>query len=202
MVEAIICDLGNVLVGFDHRIAVKKILKHTDKTVDDIYSLFFDSEFTQSFERGNISEKVFFEKVKSALDLRIDYGRFLPIWNDIFFAMKDSEKLIGSIDRKTRKVLLSNINQLHYEHVKNKFSSALGLFDEILPSYVTGFIKPQRQIYELAIRLTGKQPESIIYIDDRQDLVDAASAYGINSIRFIGARQLKEDLQALGLNIR
>ena len=42
--KLILCDLGNVLVKFDHRIAVKKILKFTDKDSDEVYQLFFDSD--------------------------------------------------------------------------------------------------------------------------------------------------------------
>ena len=51
-IKAVIFDLGNVLVGFDHRIAVKKILRHTSKSTREIYDLFFDSPFTREFEKG------------------------------------------------------------------------------------------------------------------------------------------------------
>jgi len=36
----ILCDLGNVLVRFDHRIAVRRILAHTPKTFREVYAYF------------------------------------------------------------------------------------------------------------------------------------------------------------------
>src|SRR3990167_6382074 len=97
-IRAIIFDLGNVLIGFDHNIAVSKILRYTDKPKQKIYDLFFDSEITREFEKGKIAPLEFFERVKSGLKLKISYDEFLPIWNDIFFSKADAEKFIGSLN--------------------------------------------------------------------------------------------------------
>jgi FMN phosphatase YigB (HAD superfamily) len=43
-IRAVIFDLGNVLIDFDHRIAAKKLSKLTDKTGEEIYNLFFVRE--------------------------------------------------------------------------------------------------------------------------------------------------------------
>ncbi len=50
--DVILCDLGNVLINFDHRIAVKKILYNTLKNEQDICQLFFDSGLTKDYEEG------------------------------------------------------------------------------------------------------------------------------------------------------
>lgn len=197
--RAIIFDLGNVVIGFDHRIAVKRILNHTHLNQEEIYRLFFDSPLTQDFEKGKISNLDFFKEVKAMLGLKIGYDEFLPIWNDIFFLMPDTEKFIRSIPKDIKLVMLSNINKLHYEYIRSKFSSTLKLFGKIIPSYSTGFIKPEREIYSLAIRETKESLENIVYIDDRQDLVDAAQSYGINSIRFECVKQLEIEFIELGI---
>ena len=59
-IKAIIFDLGNVLIGFDHQIAVKRILAHTPMSEGEIYNLFFDSTLTRVFEEGKISPLLFF----------------------------------------------------------------------------------------------------------------------------------------------
>lgn len=200
-IEAVIFDLGNVLIGFDHTIAVKKILRHTPKKSKDIYNLFFDSDLTQEFEKGKTGTLEFFEQIKDALELKISYGEFLPIWNEIFFSKPESEDFVGSLNSGIKLALLSNINQLHYEYIREEFSSTIGLFeaDKIIPSFMTGFIKPDKEIYDLALKALGVPRESVVYVDDRLDLIEAALSYGIKSIQFKSAKELKQKFQDLGI---
>ena len=200
-IKAVIFDLGNVLIGFDHTIAVKKILKHTPKKSRDIYDLFFDSDLTQEFEKGKTGKLEFFQQVQTALELKISYGEFLPIWNEIFFLKPESEDFVGSLNSGIKLALLSNINQLHYEYIREEFSSTIGLFepDKIIPSFRTGFIKPDKEIYDLALKALDVPRESVVYVDDRLDLIEAALSYGIKSIQFKSAKELKQKFQDLGI---
>ncbi len=200
-IKAIIFDLGNVLIGFDHRIGVKKILKHTHKSTREIYDLFFDSVFTREFEKGKMSCGEFFAKVRDMLELQIGYEEFLPIWNEIFFAKPEMERFVASLNSGRRLVLLSNVNQLHYEYLTSAFPSAFNLFrpENIIPSFRTGFMKPDREIYALALSAAGVSKEEAVYVDDRQDLIAAASGYGIPSIQFKNVDQLKRDFLGLGI---
>lgn len=200
-IKAVIFDLGNVLIGFDHTIAVKKILKHTPKKSRDIYDLFFDSDLTQEFEKGKTGKLEFFQQVQTALELKISYGEFLPIWNEIFFSKPESEDFVSSLNSGIKLALLSNINQLHYEYIREEFSSTIGLFepDKIIPSFRTGFIKPDKEIYDLALKALDVPRESVVYVDDRLDLIEAALSYGIKSIQFKSAKELKQKFQDLGI---
>lgn len=200
-IKAIIFDLGNVLVGFDHRIAVRRILKHTSKSEREIYDLFFDSGLTREFEKGKTAPGDFFKQVKSLLELKLSYQEFLPIWNEIFFSKPETEEFIVSLNSGFKLVLLSNINKLHYDYIRNAFSSAIALFGpgNVIPSYITGFVKPEREIYNLAIRKTGADIEDIIYVDDRQDLIEAARSYGLKSIQFQNIKELKREFRDLGI---
>lgn len=200
-IKAIIFDLGNVLVGFDHRIAVRRILKHTSKSEREIYDLFFDSGLTREFEKGKITPGEFFKQVKSLLGLNLEFKEFLPIWNEIFFSKPESEEFIVSLNSGLKLVLLSNINKLHYDYIRNAFSSAIALFgpENVIPSYITGFVKPEREIYNLAIRKTGQAIENIVYVDDRGDLVETARGYGLRAIQFQNIGQLRQEFQNLGV---
>lgn len=200
-VKAIIFDLGNVVIGFDHRLAVKKILAHTRLAEGEIYDLFFDSTLTQEFEKGKVSPEEFFQNVKELLKLEISYLEFLPIWNEIFFAKPEIEAFIASLEPSLRRVMLSNINKLHYEYILSNFTSAMGLFHRgnVIASYATGFVKPQKEIYELAIRSSGVSMEEIVYVDDRGDLIAAALGYGICAIQFRDVLQLRREFEKLGI---
>lgn len=200
-IKAVIFDLGNVLVGFDHRIAVRRILKHTSKSEREIYDLFFDSWLTREFEKGKITPGEFFKRVKSLLGLKLVFQEFLPIWNEIFFSKPETEEFLVSLNSGLKLVLLSNINKLHYEYIREAFSFILALFGpgDVVPSYITGFIKPEKEIYNLAIRKTGRRLEDIIYVDDRGDLIEAARGYGLRAIQFQNIEQLRQEFQNLGI---
>jgi putative hydrolase of the HAD superfamily len=191
--EAILCDLGNVLINFDHKIAVKKILHLTPENEHDIYQFFFDSSLTKDYEEGKISSIEFFKKVKSLLKLDMEYIEFLPIWNDIFFEKPLNKKIqsfLTAIKGKYKLVMISNINEAHYEFLKKKMP-IFGEFDKLILSYEIGFRKPAKEIYDAALKSVNTAPSKAFYVDDRADLIEAASRFGIEGMMMDGERAFK-----------
>jgi len=202
-IKAVIFDLGNVLVDFDHRIAAKRISKFSDKAPEDIFNLFFDSNLTELFEEGKISPQDFFAGVKETLNSPLKYEEFLPIWNEIFFLSEKNRavyNLAKSLDKSYKLAMLSNINILHHQYLRDRFPM-FDIFPHIITSYEVGARKPKGQIYKKAIELLGAAPEEVFYTDDRPELVDSAKALGINGFVFRSADQLKKDLGSAGVTI-
>ncbi len=202
-IKAIIFDLGNVLVDFDHRIAAGRISKFTDKSPEEIFNLFFDSELTGLFEEGGISPQDFFLRVKEMVNLKLSYEEFLPIWNEIFFLSETNRAVYGLVKdlSKNYKVsLLSNINILHFEYLKSKFS-VFGVFANIIASHEVGLKKPNPLIYKKTIEALGVLPSEAFYTDDRPELVESAKGLGIRGFVFKGVEQLKRDLLGAGVNL-
>lgn len=186
--DVIICDLGNVLINFDHRIAVRRILEHTPKKEEEIYALFFDSPLTGLYEEGKLSSDEFFCRVKEFLKLDMDYDGFLPIWNEIFFEAPINIKMqnfLRKIKPKYRLIMMSNLNEAHFEFLRKRMS-IFSEFDKLVLSYEVGFRKPEPQVYKLALGFAGTQGPRAFYIDDRRDLIEAASKLGIKGIIFDG----------------
>jgi len=201
-IKAIIIDLGNVLVDFNHRAAAEKLSKFTDKTGEYIYDLFFDSELTGNFEEARISPSDFFSAVKKALNLKIDYDQFVPIWNEIFFFSEKNLQVYNlalKVKDRYKIAILSNINILHLEYVKKTFP-VLGAF-QIFASCDLKLKKPQGPIYQLALKLLGVSPAEAFYTDDRPELVESAKILGIKSFIFSGPQRLKKDFLEAGINI-
>ena len=186
--DVIFCDLGNVLINFDHKIAVRKILGKTLKKEENIYQLFFDSGLTKDYEEGKISSLNFFKRVNSTLELSINYQEFFSIWNDIFFETPLNKKIqnfLRSVKGEYKIVMISNINEAHFEFLKQKMPIFLE-FDKLILSYGIGFRKPAREIYDAAIESVGAEASKTFYIDDRADLIEAAAKLGIRGVTFNG----------------
>lgn len=201
-IEGIIFDLGRVLVDFDHGIAARKLSGVMHKTPQEVYDLFFSSGLTQLFEAGKLSPEEFFSKIKEELGLRMEYGDFLPIWNEIFFLSEENKTLYGLVKglRKRYKVLLlSNINVLHYNYLKQYFP-IFDVFNAVVTSFETGAIKPDPRIYRKALDVLALPAQAVFYTDDRPELIDGAKIIGIRGFVYRGVEQLKIDLSSCGIH--
>ncbi|MCX5679956.1 MAG: HAD family phosphatase [Candidatus Omnitrophica bacterium] len=195
----IVFDLGNTLIRFDHNIAAKKIKDLSRVPYDTIYQTFFDSPNTRAFEKGEILSGEFYAGIKELLELELDYDEFVPIWNNIFW----EDEVSCGIARRLKSngytlFLLSNINKLHFEFIERKFN-IINIFDEMVLSYIVGAMKPEKAIFDDAVRRAGGDKTKILYIDDREDLVKEAQALGINSIKFDGCEKLEKELINRGI---
>ena len=199
--KLIIFDLGNVLINFNHWIATNKFMKQSNRGLDYIYNLLFDSEFTKSFEEGKITGEEFFFAVKKELQLDIDYNQFLPIWNEIFYLTSDNVEvyqLANVLKTRFKIIVLSNINQLHFEYLKNNFR-IFDAFERIVLSYKVGARKPDTKIYKYALDLFSLSPQEAFYFDDRADLIEAAGRLSIKAIQFKTPSDLKSALFNAGI---
>lgn len=202
-IKAVIFDLGNVLIDFDHMIAAKRISEFTDYGPHAIFNLFFDSGLTGLFEEGKITPLNFFSEVKKMLNLRMDYVKFSHIWNDIFF-LTDNNKAVYNLAETLKcsyKVaLLSNINILHWEYLKKKFP-IFDAFHPIITSFEAGLRKPDPLIYKKSLDLLQAEPEDTFYTDDRAEFTQSAATLGIRGCVFTGIEQLKRGLLDNGVNV-
>ena len=201
-IKAIIFDLGNVVVDFDHRIAARRISKFTPKTPEEIFNLFFDSELTALFEEGRISPQDFFSGVKEILNLGLSYEEFLPIWNEIFFLSDKNHAVYGlakTLKKKYKISMLSNVNILHFEYLKRNFN-VFDAFTHIITSYEAGVKKPDPLIYKKTLEAMEVLPSEAFYTDDRSELVQSSKELGIRGFVFKGVEQLRADLCGAGVD--
>jgi HAD superfamily hydrolase (TIGR01549 family) len=106
--------------------------------------------------------------------------------------------------KKTEKyklICLSNINESHWEYLQNKDCEFLDYFNEILLSHEIQMLKPNRKVFEYAIKQTGCKPNEILFIDDGLKNVKSAEELGIIGLNFDNVDQLINDLNELGIRL-
>lgn len=196
--KLILCDLGNVLINFDHRIAARRMLPYTDRNFAQIYRFFFDSALTREFEEGRLSPGAFFRRIKKALDLKnLTLGSFLDIWNDIFFENEGILDILKRLKKTHTLHLVSNVNEAHFDFIQKRFPVHLKVFDRIFLSYEIGRSKPHAAFYKKAVQASGFAFKETIYVDDREDLIKEAAKLGLTVVLFKGLRELKNQLKSL-----
>jgi glucose-1-phosphatase len=196
--ELIIFDLGRVLVDFDFKKVVRELKKHTSFSEKEIRHYFETTPLWDAFERGVVRPRPFFKQISTDLhlkDLRFDV--FKPFWNDIFTVKEDTLAVVEKLRGHYRLAILSNVNEMHWNHIKEKHAF-MAWFDHPIASYAVGLRKPEHAIYHKALEIAGGiHPSKAIFFDDLETHILGAREAGLRAHQFTTAAQLIKDLEGL-----
>ena len=92
---------------------------------------------------------------------------------------------------------LSNMPAPVADHIERSHSVVQWFADGVFSSRVQ-LIKPEPAIFELSARRFGVAPQSLVFLDDNVDNIDAARAAGWNALHFVDAAQAQAELRRLG----
>ena len=73
------------------------------------------------------------------------------------------------------------------------------IFQAFFSSGYLGARKPNALIYERALRISQRDPETAIFIDDRDGNLEYPRKLGMKTLQFTDAKKLQQDLTALGI---
>jgi putative hydrolase of the HAD superfamily len=71
---------------------------------------------------------------------------------------------------------------------------ALAIFDHLMFSSRLGLVKPDPAVFEAALKVLSREPEQVLFIDDREANVEGARAAGLRAVRFTSPAALRFDL--------
>ena len=200
LIKAVLFDLGNVLLNYDAAKAAKQFSKNCGVPLLKVWEHFFISPTEKAYTRGEITSKQFYEFAKAAFRISLDYKTFRHYWNDIFWENEGMEVILVSLKKNYPLYLISNTNEMHFEHIKKNFKT-LRHFKKTFPSHEVGFRKPQPEIYQTVLEEIRFRPEETVFIDDVPKFVRGAKDVGMHAIRFRNKEQLTQDLRKLGIKI-
>ncbi len=113
---------------------------------------------------------------------------------------KEMTSLIESLRGDYKTVLLSNAMGTWLWKIL-KANDLEGLFDTIVISSEEHVVKPDRRIFEIALKRLGVNADEAVFIDDNKKNADGALSVGINGIIYTGLDDLKNTLCELGVRI-
>jgi putative hydrolase of the HAD superfamily len=199
MIEVIYFDLGKVIVDFDHSRAARELLKVTQLSLEEAMAVLMDGELVSEYETGRLSSQEHYRKVCRRLQMEVSMEKFRELWGSMFLPEPLlSEPFLQALKKRYRLMLLSNTNEIHFDFVIQHYP-ILKVIEERLLSYQAGCMKPEARIFELAIDKAGVAPESIFFIDDRPENIEAAKRAGIQALMFQSESQLKREMLSRGI---
>jgi putative hydrolase of the HAD superfamily len=199
MVKSVISDLGKVLVHFDNSTFFRNVAQFTDFSEQEISEILTERlDIIRAFDLGKISPADFFLQTAKILKADIDYDGFFHIYNDIFSLNENTVEIMAKLDSSCRMILLSNTDEMRFGFVRKKFPEVL-FFDEYVLSFEVGSLKPDPQIYRVALQRAQALPHECVFIDDREENIKAADDLGIHTIHYCYSSDLEAELSCYGL---
>jgi len=185
-IDAVIFDIGNVLLTFDYFIAERALLAHTGRdiapSVEDLHPHRMDHE------SGRSTREEFIRIVREAFAHDGPEDHFMEMWTRIFEVNTPMVEWARSLHGTTPLYLLSNIGCIHHDHIFEEYDFFANLFQDGIYSYKAGVMKPERRIFELARTQFGIDPYRTLYIDDLEENVRGAESVGFITHHYDPAR--------------
>lgn len=195
----VVFDLGKVLVDFDYSIAGRRIAARSRMSPAEVQKFLDHSPLLFRYETGLMTRQEFYEAVRDHTGFQGDLKEFGSFFADIFTEMPEMTALHASLrQRGLPTYIFSNTNDLAIEHIRRVFPFFRN-FDGYILSYEVGAMKPSPLIYEELERLSGKKGSEILYLDDRQENIDAGAARGWQTILQTTPAHSRSVVEAFGL---
>ncbi len=195
-IQAVLLDLGNVLAFHDDQMVLGRFAARAGRTVDDIAAGF--SPVWADIGTGRLQGEPLRRSVCDRIGVDLDESEFAAIWSCHFTIHEAILPLVEALVLRTRVLLLSNTNARHFDHLRPRLP-VLDRFHDIVLSHEVGISKPDRGIYDEAVRRAGVPSGACVFFDDVARNLDAARALGIHGRLFTDAPTFAADLQVLGL---
>jgi epoxide hydrolase-like predicted phosphatase len=194
--RAIFFDLGGVILRTEYQAPRERLAERLNMTYEDINKIVFEAETARKASIGEVSVDKHWLAVTRKLRLPASEAETI---RTEFFAGdvidRDLLNFIRSLRPRYKTGVISNAwGDLRDYIVRHKFDDA---FDTLIISAEIGMMKPQPEIYELALKQVQVEANEAAFIDDTPKNVEAANALGMHGIVFRDPDQVKENLNAL-----
>ena len=201
-ISTILFDVGGVLLtnGWDHK-EREVVLRHfnVDKgSFDTRHEVANDL-----WEKGLLT-------VEQYLDRTVFFEPRTFSSSEFFEAMKEQSKLIEDSAIRILEQLAAS-QRLQLGMLNNEARELNGYriekfglrnyFSCFFSSCYVGLRKPGAAIYKLVLDVLQRDPQEVVFIDDRAENAEAAAAVGMRAIQYKGPVKLRSELEQMGIRV-
>lgn len=200
MIKNIVFDVGNVLVEWDPKKALRE-LGIDGEDMEAVLDATVRSDVWNESDRSTLSDE---ELLSRMIGNAPGYEEQIrQLWEHVQLAIWQFDYSRAWINRLKengyRVYILSNYSKYAYE----KTIEALSFLEDVdgaLFSYEVHQIKPEPEIYLSLLQKFHLNAEECVFLDDRKENVEAAKQQGICGIQFHTYEQAVAELQKYGVN--
>lgn len=197
-VKAVFFDIGGVLLRFDLGGLLKEIAWARGASAWKVAKMVWSRKLIDEVERGRLDGPDLLEAIQQETGYEGGFEDFRRAWNGHFRLDQQVAALFRRAARRGPAFLLSNTNPLHWDHIRRRYAFAREATGAVL-SHEVGARKPERAIYDAAVKLAGCAASECAFFDDLKENVAGAKAAGLRAFLYKDAARLEKDLSQLGI---
>lgn len=181
--EALLFDLGNVVVDIDFRRCTRGWADRAGIDHDELVPRFWFDDAYCAHEIGAIDTPTYLAHLREVLGVDLADDDLLEPWSSIFVGPTPGvADLLAGAAARWPLYGFTNTNPAHQAHWAPRFADHLAAFDRIFASHEIGLRKPERAAFDHVLAEIGVAPEAVIFFDDTPDNVDGARAAGLQAV--------------------
>ena len=201
-IDAIIFDLGGVLVDWKPEYVYRKVFKNDEKKVQWFLANVCTPEWNIEQDAGRTIEEAVNLKIKEFPQYEKWIRLYYNEWHNMFSGpIKENIALFNKLKQSEKYKIYALTNWS-----AEKWDLALKLFpffndfDGVVVSGQEKCRKPFSSIYNIILNRYKINPENTVFIDDNKENVLSAIQLKLNGIHYQNPRQLLQNLKILKVN--
>ena len=182
-VEAIVYDMGNVLVEIDFAWVIARWAALAGVAPESLARRFSHGPAYQAHERGEIGAAAYYASLRAELGVDLDDAALEDGWNAVFGSpIEPTIALVHEVAPRLPQYLFSNTNAVHHAHWSRLYEGKLGPILGHFVSHRIGKRKPEPASFEHVAREIGVPIERVLFFDDLPANVEGARAAGMQAV--------------------
>jgi 2-haloacid dehalogenase len=200
-IHHIVFDIGRVLIHYDPEIPFSRLIPDPEER-----RWFFENLCTHDWnaeqDRGRSwadAEALLIAEHPAHEDTIRGFRRH---WHEMVpHAYEDTAAIMEALIRDGHDVtMLTNFAADTFVEARERFAF-LNKPRGVTVSGEVGFIKPDREIFDLHASTFGLAPAATLFIDDAPKNVEGAKAAGWQAVLYTGTEALQSDLRGMGIRV-
>lgn len=183
MVDAVIFDIGNVLIRFAPDDFIEKLFPGDERLQRHMMEHVYRGPYWLCFDRGTMTYEEAAKRLSQEQgESEEAYLHALYGWFQLKTPIEEGFRAAQRCKDKGKKLyLLSNYPQKGFEFVRSQYAALFDpLFDGGIISCYEHVIKPEKEIYQLLCSRYGIEPNRAVFIDDTLVNVEGAIKTGMH----------------------
>jgi putative hydrolase of the HAD superfamily len=187
---------GVILLNSQNSIPVC-IAKRLDIPVERLLQSAYDKEYSDQIDLGDHTQEEGWEHMLDNLGLPYSKKSELEkFFHEDFYIDQELVADIRAYRQRFKTALLSNYSDAMRPMLSGPWRMD-GAFDEIVISCEVRMIKPDPAIFHYTLNKLGILPHEAIFIDDRENNVASAQAYGLQAFQYTGRADMNRKIQEI-----
>lgn len=201
--EAVIFDLGMVLVEIDFQRSFASWAAHAGVDAGDLSSRYTTDEAYERHERGELEGPAYLQSVGRQLGIDLTPAQWVGGWVDLLLEpVRGIEAVIDALQPALKRAVFSNTNATHAAVFAARYGELLARFDRVFLSHELGMRKPEQRAFERVASELGVAPGRILFLDDNEANLAGARSLGMRTVLVRSIEDTKQGLAAAGALVR